>query len=87
MFQKSIRRKVIGIAAGPNTLAVISSVLSIVLSGRVGQLLDEVTNRYIPAYGHLVRVNPRLLDRSLALRRMIIAKTETPPDEAAMRRP
>jgi len=87
MFQKSIRQKIIGIAAGLITLAVISSVLSIVLSGRVGQLLDEVTNRYIPAYGHLVRVNVRLLDRSLALRRMVIAKMETPPTKLAMRRP
>lgn len=82
MFRKSIRQKIIGIAAGLIILAVITSVLSIVLAGRVGHLLDEVTNRYIPAYGHLALVNVRSLERSLALRRMIIAKMQTPPDEA-----
>ena len=82
MFQKSIRQKIIGIAAGLIVLAVITSVLSIVLTSRVAHLFDEVTNRYIPAYGDLARVNIRSLERSLALRRMIIAKMQTPPDDA-----
>jgi adenylate cyclase len=82
MFQKSIRQKIIGISAGLIILAVITSVLSIVLTSRVGHLLDEVTSKYIPAYGDLARVNIRSLERSLALRRMIIAKLQKPPDEA-----
>jgi len=82
MFQKSIRQKIIGISAGLIILAVITSVLSIVLTSRVGHLLDEVTSKYIPAYGDLARVNIRSLERSLALRRMIIAKMHSPPDEA-----
>jgi len=82
MFRKSIRQKIIGIAAGLIVLAVITSALSIVLASRVGHLIDEVTSKYIPAYGDLARVNIRSLERSLALRRMIIAKMQSPPDEA-----
>jgi class 3 adenylate cyclase len=81
MFRKSIRQKIVGIAAGLIVLAVITSLLSMVLAGRVGHLLDELTNRYIPAYAHLARVNVRSLERSLALRRMVMARMQTPPDE------
>jgi adenylate cyclase len=84
MFRKSIKQKIIGIAAGLIILAVITSILSMVLAGRVGHLLDELTNKYIPAYGHLARVNIRSLERSLALRRMMGARMmETTPDQAA----
>jgi class 3 adenylate cyclase len=82
MFRKSIRQKIVGIAAGLIVLAVITSALSIVLSNRVGHLLDELTNRYVPAYAHLTRVNIRSMDHSLALRRMAMAKMQTPPDDA-----
>ena len=60
----------------------VTSALSIVMSAQVGHLLDELTNRYIPAYGDLARANIRSLERALALRRMVIAKMQTPPDEA-----
>jgi class 3 adenylate cyclase len=83
MFRKSIRQKIVGIAAGLIVLAVITSLLSMVLASRVGHLLDELTNRYIPAYSHLARVNIRSLERSIELRRMVMAKMQTPPDEAA----
>ena len=83
MFRKSIKQKIVGIAAGLIVLAVITSILSMVMSARVGHLLDELTNRYVPAYGDLARVNVRSLERGLALRQMIIAKMENPPDEAA----
>ena len=83
MFRKSIKQKIVGIAAGLIVLAVITSLLSMVMSARVGHLLDELTNRYVPAYGDLARANIRSLERSLALRQMIIAKMQTPPDEAA----
>jgi class 3 adenylate cyclase len=83
MFRKSIRQKIVGIAAGLIVLAVITSALSIVLAHRVGHLLDELSNRYIPAYAHLARVNIRSMAHSLALRRMAMAKMQTPPDEAA----
>jgi hypothetical protein len=61
MFRRSIRQKIAGIAAGLIVLAVIASLLSMVLASRVGHLLDKLTNRYIPAYGHLARVNIRSL--------------------------
>jgi class 3 adenylate cyclase len=83
MFRKSIKQKIVGIAAGLIVLAVITSLLSMVMAARVGHLLDELTSRYVPAYGELARANIKSLERSLALRQMIIAKMQTPPDEAA----
>jgi adenylate cyclase len=83
MFRQSIRQKIVGIAAGLIVLAVITSLLSMVMAARVGHLLDELTNRYVPAYGDLARTNVKSLERAMALRQMIIARIETPPDEAA----
>jgi len=81
MFRKSIKQKIVGIAAGLIVLAVITSSLSMIMAARVGHLLDELTNRYVPAYGDLARANVRSLERGLAVRQMIIAKMENPPDE------
>src|ERR1700758_665223 len=83
MFRTSIRRKIVGIAMGLVVLMVATSVLSMVMASKVGHLLDELTNKYIPAYGHLARADIRSLERGLALRRMVIAKMQNPPDEAA----
>src|SRR5215469_13537507 len=83
MLQRSIRNKIVSIAVGLIILMVITSALSIVMAGTVGHLLDELTNKYIPAYGHLARADIRSLERGLALRRMVIAKMQNPPDEAA----
>ena len=63
-------------------LMVATSVLSMVMASRVGHLLDELSHKYVQAYGHLARADVRSLERSLALRRMVIAKMQTPPDEA-----
>jgi adenylate cyclase len=60
---------------------VATSVLSMVMVGRVGHLLDELTTRYAPVNAHLTRVNILSLERALALRRMVIAKMQEPPDE------
>lgn len=62
---------------------VATSVLSMVMASKVGRLLDELNNKYIPAYGHLARANIRSLERSLALRRMAMAKMQNHPDEAS----
>ena len=83
MFRKSIKQKIVGIAAGLIVLAVITSILSMVMAARVGHLLDELTNRYVAAYGDLARVNVRSLERALEVRRLIIARMEDPPDEAS----
>src|ERR1700753_1908996 len=82
MFRKSIKQKIVGIAAGLIVLAVITSLLSMVMSARVGHLLDELTNRYVPAYGDLARANVSSLERALALRQMVLAKIENPTEEA-----
>jgi class 3 adenylate cyclase len=82
MFRKSIRQKIVGIAAGLIVLAVITSALSMFMAARVGHLLDELTNRYVPAYADLARANVRSLERGIAVRQMIIAKMENPPDLA-----
>ena len=82
MFRKSIKQKIVGIAAGLIVLAVVTSALSMIMAARVGHLLDELTSRYVPAYGDLVRANVRSLERALALRHMTIAKMENPPDQA-----
>src|SRR6516162_3795014 len=82
MIRRSIKGQIVSIAVGLVVLMVITSVLSMIMAGRVGHLLDELTTRYIPAYGHLARMNVRSLERAIALRRMVIAKMQTPPDEA-----
>src|SRR3974377_1573003 len=82
MFRKTIRQKMGAIAVGVVVLTVAASVLAMVMASKVGHLLDELSNKYIPAYGHLARANIRSLERSLALRRMVIAKMQNPPDEA-----
>jgi class 3 adenylate cyclase len=83
MFRKSIKQKIVGIAAGLIVLAVITSSLSMIMAARVGHLLDELTNRYVPAYGDLARANVRSLERGLKVRQMIIAKMANPPDQAS----
>jgi class 3 adenylate cyclase len=83
MFRPSIRQKIAAIAAGLIVLAVITSALSIVLAARIEHLLDELTNRYIPAYDALARIDVQSLQRGMALRRMVMAKMQTPPDDAA----
>lgn len=81
MIKRSIRRRIVAIAVGLIVLMVATSVLSMVMVGRVGHLLDELTTRYIPANAHLTRINLLSLERALALRRMVIAKMQEPPDE------
>ena len=83
MFSQSIRRKIVGIALGLVVLMIATSILSTLMANRVGHLLDELTNKYVPAYGDLARTNVRSLERALALRQMVIAKMQTPPDDAA----
>jgi class 3 adenylate cyclase/predicted RNase H-like HicB family nuclease len=70
-----------GVAA---KLAVLeASVLSTVMTRKVAHQLDELSTKYVEAYGHLARMNVRSLEQALAVRRMVIAKTQSPPDEAA----
>jgi class 3 adenylate cyclase len=82
LIKQSIRRRIVAIAVGLIILMVATSVLSMIMAGRIGHLLNELTERYIPADAHLTRVNILSLERALELRRMVIAKMQEPPDEA-----
>ena len=53
-------------------------ILSMVMVGRVGHLLDELLARYTPANAHLTRIDAVSIERALALRRMVIAKMQDP---------
>lgn len=82
MIRQSIKRQIVGIAVGLIILMAITSVLSIVMSARVARYLDELTSKYVQAYSHLARMNVRSTEQALALRQMVIAKMQSPPDEA-----
>lgn len=81
MMRSSIRRQILGIAVGLIVLMVIVSALSTVMTRKVAHQLDELTTKYFEANNHLARMQADSLDRSLELRRMVIAKMQSPPDE------
>jgi class 3 adenylate cyclase len=82
MLRPSIRKRILGIAVGLIVLMAITSVLSTVMTRKVAHQLDELSTKYVEAYGHLARMNIRSLEQALALRRMVIAKMQSPPDDA-----
>ena len=81
MISLSIRRKIMGIAVALIVLMAITALFSMTSVIRVGGQLDELTRSYIPAYGNLARANIRSLQRALDLRRMLIAKLESPSND------
>jgi class 3 adenylate cyclase len=81
MLRPTIRKRILGIALGLIFLMAVTSAFSTVMTRRIAHQLDELSSRYVEAYGHLARMNVRSLEQALALRRMVIAKMETPPDE------
>src|SRR5882757_4112922 len=83
MLRPSIRKRILGIAVGLIVLMAITSVLSTVMTRKVAHQLDELSTKYVEAYGHLARMNVRSLEQALAVRRMVIAKSQSPPDETA----
>jgi class 3 adenylate cyclase len=83
MIRQSIKRQIVGIAVGLIVLMAITSVLSMVMSSRVANYLDELSSKYVQAYGHLARMHVRSLEQALALRQMVLAKTQSPPDDTA----
>ncbi len=80
MLRPTIRNRILGIALGLIVLMAVTSVLSTVMTRRIAHQLDELTTKYVEAYGHLARMNIRSLEQALALRRMVIAKMQSPPD-------
>ena len=82
MLQPTIRKRILGIAIGLIFLMAITSALSTVMTRKIAHQLDELSTKYVEAYGHLARMNIRSLEQALALRRMVIAKMLSPPDNA-----
>src|SRR5882757_6626323 len=83
MLQPTIRERILGIALGLIFLMAVTSALSTVMTRKIAHQLDEFSTKYVEAYGHLARMNIRSLEQALALRRMVIAKMQSPPDDAA----
>lgn len=79
-LQSSIRTKILGIAVGLIVLMVCTAALSFAAAMRVGNRLEQLSGSYFPAYRNLSEATVDSLGRALAIRRMIIAKTATPPD-------
>ena len=82
MLRPTIRKRILAIAVGLIVLMAITSVLSTVMTRKVAHQLDELSTKYVEAYGHLARMNVRSLEQALSVRRMVIAKTQSPPDDA-----
>jgi class 3 adenylate cyclase len=84
MLRPTIRKRILGIALGLIFLMAITSALSTVMTRRIAHQLDEFSSKYVEAYGHLARVNIRSVEQALALRRLMIARMQSPPDETSM---
>jgi adenylate cyclase len=83
MLRPTIRKRIFAIAIGLIFLMAITSALSTVMTRKIAYQLDELSTKYVEAYGHLARMNVRSLEQALALSRMVAAKTQSPPDNAA----
>jgi len=73
-----------GIAVGLIVLMAVTAILSLIWVMQVERRIEELSNSYIPAYGHLARTNIRSLERALALRRMVIDKIQSPSDDGGL---
>jgi hypothetical protein len=83
MLRPSIRKRILGIALGLIFLMVVTSALSTAMTQKIAHQLDELTTKYVEAYGHLARMNVRTLEQAVVVRRMVAAKIQAPPDETA----
>ncbi|WP_028348230.1 adenylate/guanylate cyclase domain-containing protein [Bradyrhizobium murdochi] len=83
MLRPTIRKRILGIAIGLIFLMVIISALSTVMTRKIAHQLDELTTKYVEAYGHLARMNVRSLEQAVVARRTVFLKIQTPPDETA----
>ena len=59
---------------------VVTAALSLAAAMRIGNRLEQLSESYFPAYHDLADATVDSLGRALEIRRMIIAKTGTPPD-------
>src|SRR5689334_19409286 len=77
-IELTIRKKIMAIALGLIVLMVITAILSFAWVVEVEHRIGDLSNSYIPAYGHLARTNIRSLERALAMRRIVIEKMQAP---------
>ena len=84
MLRPTIRKRILGIAIGLIFLMAITSALSTVMTRKIAHQLDEFSSKYVEAYGHLARMNIRSLEQALALRRLMIGRMQSPPDESSI---
>jgi uncharacterized membrane protein YccC len=77
MLRPTIRKRILGIALGLIFLMVVTSALSTVMTRKIAHQLDELTTKYVEAYGHLARMNVRSLEQAVVVRRMVAAKIQT----------
>jgi class 3 adenylate cyclase len=82
MVRLSIKRKIIGIALILIALMTVTALISLVLVMQVSGRLEELSQSYAPAYAALARADVHSLERALALRRMVIERTDPTPDQA-----
>jgi adenylate cyclase len=61
----------------------VTAFLSLASAIQVGKQQNELTQSYIPAYGNLARANLRSVERALELRRVVIAKLQSPSNDVA----
>lgn len=77
-IQPTIRKKIMAIAVGLIVLMTVTAILSLIWVLQVERRVEELSDSYIPAYGHLARANIRSLERALALRRIVMMKMQSP---------
>jgi adenylate cyclase len=80
MLRSSIRTKILSISVGLILLMIVTAAHSLLAAMRVGEGLEQISKGYFPAYHDLADATVSSLSRALAVRRMIIAKTGSPPD-------
>lgn len=84
MLRPTIRKRILGIALGLIFLMAVTSALSTMMTRKIAHQLDEFSGKYVEAYGHLARMNIRSLEQALALRRLMIARMQSPPDQTSV---
>lgn len=77
-LQLTIRKKIMAIAIGLIVLMAVTAILSLIWVMQVERRIEDLSNSFIPVYGHLARTNIRSLEQALALRRIVIEKIKAP---------
>jgi adenylate cyclase len=81
-LRSSIGLKIFGIAIGLLILMGIAALLSLQMTRTVDGQLTIVDRNYFPAYASLAQANIRSVEESAFIRRLVIAKIQSPDDQA-----